>query len=349
MQNSQFAAAVWYGARDIRVELRQSPPLSANDLRVKVAKCGICGSDLHEYVNGPHAIPVSKEHPLSRRKAPIVLGHEFCGTVVQVGSEVTTFREGQRVVIEPEYRCGSCTACRRGEYNLCESMGFAGLMGDGGMAEEATIPAYMAHALPETVSFTQAAVLEPAAVALHAVRRSGLGAGMRCAVVGAGPIGLLIVQLAKLAGAREIAVSDLSDARLQLASRLGATITVNTQRQSLADHVGDVDISFEAVGVQSALTSSFDVLRKGGRLVLVGLFGKAPTIDAFGFVNREIDLISSVGYRHVYPDLIALVAAGMFDPSHIVTREIRLSDVVRDGFERLLNNQADVKIIVNQE
>ncbi len=345
----QFAAAVWYGARDIRVEARQSEPLPGNALRIKVAKCGICGSDLHEYVDGPHAIPVAEEHPLSRRKAPIVLGHEFCGTVVQVGGEVTGFQEGQRVVVEPEYRCGSCRACQRGEYNLCQSMGFAGLMGDGGMAEEATIPAYMAHILPNEVSFTQAAVLEPAAVALHALRRSGLGAGMRCAVVGAGPIGLLIVQLARLAGAREIAVSDLSDERLQLAKRVGATITVNTNSQSLSDHVRDVDVSFEAVGVQSALSSSFEVLRKGGRLVLVGLFGKPPTIDAFGLVNREIDLITSVGYRHVYPDLIALVAAGLFDPSRIVTRKIRLADVVRDGFERLLSNPADVKIIVDHE
>lgn len=349
MHNRQFTAAVWHGARDVRVELRQTCPLSANDLRIKVAKCGICGSDLHEYVNGPHAIPVLQEHPLSRRKAPIVLGHEFCGTVSEVGSGVTEFREGQRVVIEPEYRCGSCSACQRGEYNLCASMGFAGLMGDGGMADEATIPAYMAHALPDEVSFTQAAVLEPAAVALHAVRRSGLGAGMRCAVVGAGPIGLLIIQLARLAGAREIVVSDFSDARLQMATRLGATIAVNTSRDSLSDHARDVDISFEAVGVQSALTSAFNVLRKGGRLVLVGLFGQPPTVDAFGLVNREIDLISSVGYRHVYSDLIALVAAGLFDPSRIVTREIRLGEVVRDGFERLLSNPADLKILVNPE
>ncbi|MGQ0682119.1 2,3-butanediol dehydrogenase [Bradyrhizobium sp.] len=349
MQHRQFSAAVWYGARDVRVETRQSAALFAKELRIRVAKCGICGSDLHEYVNGPHAIPVTEEHPLSKRKAPIILGHEFCGTVAEVGSEVTGFRIDQRVAIEPEYRCGCCDACLRGEYNLCVSMGFAGLMGDGGMAEEAVIPAYMAHPLPDEVSFTQAAVLEPAAVALHAVRRSGLGPGMRCAVVGAGAIGLLIVQLAKVAGAREIAVSDLTDARLQLASRLGATLTVNTHDQSLSDHVRDVDISFEAVGVQSALTSSFNVLRKGGRLVLVGLFGKPPTIDAFRLVNREIDLVSSVGYRHVYTDLIALVAGGVFDPSRIVTREIELGDVVRGGFERLLNDPANIKILVDQE
>jgi (R,R)-butanediol dehydrogenase/meso-butanediol dehydrogenase/diacetyl reductase len=228
-------------------------------------------------------------------------------------------------------------------------MGFAGLMGDGGMAEEAVVPAYMVHALPTEVSFAQAAVLEPAAVALHAIRRSGLAAGMRCAVIGAGPIGLLLVQLAKLAGAREIAVSDMSGARLELAHCLGATVTVDAARQSLADHVRDVDISFEAVGVQASLNESFKVLRKGGRLVLVGLFGQRPTIDAFGLVNREIDLISSVGYRQVYGDLIAMVAGGLFDPSRIVTREIRLDRVIEDGFEQLLKKGSDVKILVNPE
>jgi (R,R)-butanediol dehydrogenase/meso-butanediol dehydrogenase/diacetyl reductase len=300
-------------------------------------------------VDGPHAIPVALPHGISGRRAPIVIGHEFCGTVLDIGEAVLDLKVGQRVAVEPEYRCGKCAACRRGDYNLCVDMGFAGLMGDGGMAEEAVVPAYMVHTLPTEVSFAQAAVLEPAAVALHAIRRSGLAAGMRCAVIGAGPIGLLLVQLAKLAGAREIAVSDMSAARLELAHCLGATVTVDAGRRSLADHVWDVDISFEAVGVQSSLNESFKVLRKGGRLVLVGLFSQHPTIDAFGLVNREIDLISSVGYRQVYGDLIAMVAGGLFDPSRIVTREIRLDRVIEDGFEQLLKKGSDVKILVNPE
>lgn len=349
MEARYFSAAVWYGARDVRVETRKSAPIKADEVRIKVAKCGICGSDLHEYVDGPHAIPVSLPHKISGRQAPIILGHEFSGTVLEVGHAASGLTVGQRVAVEPEYRCGICAACRRGDYNLCADMGFAGLMGDGGMAEEAVVPAYMVHALPDVVSFRQAAVLEPAAVALHAIRRSGLAAGMRCAVIGAGPIGLLLVQLAKLAGAREIAVSDISGSRLELAHELGATITVDAAHRSLADVVCDVDISFEAVGLQASLDQSFKVLRKGGRLVLVGLFGQRPMIDAFGLVNREIDLIASVGYRQLYGDLIAMVASGIFDPSRIVTREIRLDCVVADGFEGLLRNRSDVKILVNPE
>jgi (R,R)-butanediol dehydrogenase/meso-butanediol dehydrogenase/diacetyl reductase len=347
MADGQFLAAVWHSARDVRLELVARAVLKPGEVRIKVAKCGICGSDMHEYVDGPHAIPVGQPHEISRQTAPIIIGHEFCGTVIEVGSDVRRVRVGQRVAIEPAYRCGQCPACRRGEYNLCISMGFAGLMGDGGMAEEAIVPEYMVHALPDNVGFDQAAVLEPAAVALHAVRRSRLAVGESCAVVGAGPIGLLLVKLAKIAGARQIAVSDVSDERLSYAARMGATRTVNSSREKMDEIVCDVEVAFEAVGLQRALNDACAVVRKGGRLVLVGLFGTPPAIDAFGLVNREIDLLTSVGYRHVFPDLIAMVAEGIFNPAEIVTREVPLTSVVDEGFERLTREARDVKVLVS--
>jgi (R,R)-butanediol dehydrogenase / meso-butanediol dehydrogenase / diacetyl reductase len=346
LDHQHFMAAVWHGARDIRVEPRSRMPLAPGEIRIRVAACGICGSDVHEYIDGPHAIPSEAVHPLSGRRAPLVIGHEFCGTVIELAPDVSTVCRGQRVVVEPEYRCGRCAACLRGEYNQCRFMGFAGLMGDGGMAEEAVVPSYMAHSLPDQVSFEQAAVLEPAAVALHAIRRGGLSAGMRCAVAGAGPIGLLIVQLARIAGARHIAVSDVSDDRLARALALGATHTVNARTGRLADAAGEVDVAFEAVGAQAALDDAYASVRKGGRLVLVGLFGHRPTIDAFGLVNREINLVSSVGYRHVFPDLIEMVANGLFDPSKIVTRQVSLEAVAEEGFGRLARETVDVKVLV---
>ena len=130
----------WHGPRDLRlVELAESS-LQPNEVRVRVAYCGICGSDLHEYVDGPHAIPVDCPHPISGRRAPLTLGHEFCGTVVE--SADPRLGVGTRVAIEPEYRCGECDCCRRGQYNRCTSMGFVGLMGDGGMAESVVVPSY---------------------------------------------------------------------------------------------------------------------------------------------------------------------------------------------------------------
>lgn len=338
-------SVVWHRAMDVRVERRARPVLGPGDVRLRVTLCGICGSDMHEYRNGPHAIPVSDAHALSGAAAPIVLGHEFLGVVVEAASG-SELKVGQRVAVEPEYRCGTCPACRRGDYNLCRSMGFAGLMGHGGMAEEAVVPGYMLHALPENVSDRQAAVLEPAAVALHAIRRSGLKAGESVAIVGAGPIGMLLAQFAAAAGARRVVVSDVSEQRLARARSLGATEVVNTSSASLPDLAAGVDIAFEAVGVQSALDDAIASVRKGGRVVLVGLFGTPARIDAFDLVNREVDLVPSCGYRHVYPDLIGMIAAGIVDPSLIVTREIRLEDAVRDGFEKLAASNDDVKVLV---
>ncbi|MBB3289073.1 MULTISPECIES: 2,3-butanediol dehydrogenase [unclassified Rhizobium] len=338
-------SAVWHKARDVRIERRERPALSTGQVRLRVSLCGICGSDMHEYLDGPHAIPVKAPHPISGAAAPLVIGHEFTGTVIEAGND-SGFKAGQRVAVEPEYRCGVCAACRRGDYNLCESMGFAGLMGPGGMAEEAVLPGYMLHPLPDTVSDRQAAVLEPAAVALHALRRAGLTAGQSVAVIGAGPIGLLLVQLATVAGARRIVVSDVSEPRLARALALGATETVNSATGSLPAAAAGVDIAFEAVGLQAALDDAIGAVRKGGKVVLVGLFGAPARLDAFDIVNREVEVIPSCGYRHVYPDLIGMVAAGIVDPSLIVTREIRLEDAVTAGFESLAKPNDDVKVLI---
>ncbi|MDH6266025.1 (R,R)-butanediol dehydrogenase/meso-butanediol dehydrogenase/diacetyl reductase [Rhizobium sp. SG_E_25_P2] len=339
-------SAVWYAAKDIRIERRVRPALAPGEVRLRVTRCGICGSDMHEYLNGPHAIPVNAPHPISDLVAPLVLGHEFAGEVLEINGNCGSVNVGQRVAVEPEYRCGECTACLRGDYNLCEKMGFAGLMGHGGMAEEAVVPHYMLHLLPDTVTDRQAAVLEPAAVALHALRRSGLMAGQSVAVVGAGPIGLLLVQLSAVAGARRIVVSDVSDARLARARALGATDTVNSVMGHLPTQAQGVDVAFEAVGVQPALDDAIQSVRKGGKVVLVGLFGAPARIDAFDLVNREVEIIPSCGYRHVYADLIGMIAGGVVDPSLIVTREVPLTEAVTRGFEILAAPNDDVKVLV---
>ena len=308
--------------------------------------CGICGSDVHEYVDGPHAIPVGKPHRLSGEAAPLVIGHEFTGSVIEAAADVD-IALGTRVAVEPEYRCGSCAACRRGEYNCCVTMGFAGLMGSGGMSEEAVVPTYMLHPLPDAVTDRQAAVLEPAAVALHALRRGRVRAGDTVAVVGAGPIGLLIAQIARIAGARRVIVSDVSETRLSMSLDLGATDIVNAACENLATVANGVDVAFEAVGIQSTLDGALASVRKGGRVVLVGLSNGQISLDGFDIVNRELELIASVGYRDTYPDLIGMIASGLIDPSQIVTREIPLANAVTDGFERLRTQSGDVKILIN--
>ncbi|MYT43565.1 alcohol dehydrogenase catalytic domain-containing protein, partial [Streptomyces sp. SID5471] len=216
-------AVVWYGPRDVRVTERAVPVPGPHEVLLQVAYCGICGSDLHEYADGPHAIPTRASHPASGARAPLVLGHEFCGTVAAVGDGVAADSPatGDRVAVEPHYRCGTCPRCRAGEYNICRHFGFAGLVGDGGPAEYAVVQSYMAHRLPPDVPLEQAALFEPASVALHALRRAGDVRSV--AVVGLEPVGLLTVLLAARRGIRRIIAADVRPDRLALAGRLGAT------------------------------------------------------------------------------------------------------------------------------
>ncbi|MDR6392525.1 2,3-butanediol dehydrogenase [Paraburkholderia phenoliruptrix] len=348
-------ALQWHGPWDLRLVELDTPRAGPGQVRIAVAYCGICGSDLHEYADGPHAIPVDAPHPLSGRTAPLTLGHEFCGTVVEVGAGVTGLSLGDRVAVEPEYHCKQCAYCRSGSYNLCVSMGFAGLMGDGGMADFAVVPAYMLHRLPDEVSLEQAAVMEPAAVALHALRRAELRLGDTCAVFGLGPIGLLLISLAKLQGATTIVAVDVSRERLAAASHLGATHALDAGaldapalRDALRDAAGGlgVDVSFEAAGLPATFEAAMQGLRKGGRVVMVGLMPHA-NFDAFRAVNDELTFTASVGYRHAYGDLLRIVGSGALDLTSIVTRIVSLDDAVAEGFDALLADRTQIKILVS--
>ncbi|MDF5758288.1 2,3-butanediol dehydrogenase [Spongiactinospora sp. TRM90649] len=335
------------------VEVRAPGPGEAT---IAVAYCGICGSDLHEYADGPHAIPVGEPHPESGVAAPLILGHEFCGVVTAVGRAVPGLSPGDRVAVEPHYRCGMCPRCAEGEYNLCRHFGFAGLMGHGGLAEWATLPAYMLHRLPESVSLEQAAVFEPAAVALHALRRAAIRPGETVTVLGLGPIGLLIVMLAAKYGvARRIVAADIRPSRLKLARELGATEVVDVREaESAADALrvaagpgGEgADVTFEVVGSEATLRTCLGATRRGGRVMLVGL-AQTVSLDAFALVNNEQSIITTVGYRDVYPELIRLVAEEGVDLAAVVTSTIPLADVVERGFEALLDGRGDeIKVLV---
>ena len=342
----------WHGPRDLRLVELVEPGLRRGEVRVDVACCGICGSDLHEYVDGPHAIPVEQPHAISGCKAPLTLGHEFCGTVRE--SADGAWAVGTRVAVEPEYRCGECEYCRSGRYNLCRSMGFVGLMGDGAMADSVVVPAYTLHGLPDEVSFEQAAVFEPAAVALHAVRRSALKAGDACAVFGLGPVGLLIVAMLRRCGAGSIVAVDINPQRLALAGTMGATHAVNAAKEDAIAAVQRASaglgaaVAFEVAGVQASLDSTLGCVRKGGEVVLVGLMGKAQ-LDVFDAVNRELQITCSVGYRGVHPTLIDWTARGLLDPAAIVTRTVSLEDAVPRGFDALLCDASQVKVLVTPQ
>jgi (R,R)-butanediol dehydrogenase/meso-butanediol dehydrogenase/diacetyl reductase len=332
-------AVRWHGRHDVRLETVPVPEPGPSDVVLRVAFCGICGSDLHEIASGPHAVPVREAHPLSGARAPIVLGHEFSGTVVGAGPLVGFVRPGDRVAVEPNYRCGRCTSCRDGDYHVCVGFGFAGLMGDGGMAEYAVIPDYMVHRLPVGFDLAAAAVLEPAAVALHGVRRSGFEPGADAVVVGLGPVGLLVCALLRLRGAGRVVGFDPVPARRQMALDVGADVAwppgpgAGAAVREMTGGDG-AHVAFEVVGSQDATDLALACLRTRGELLLLGLVPELR-LPAFDMVNAEQRVTTSVGYRDCHPELVALVQAGRLDLSTVVGEVVDLADA-----PKVLDDQA---------
>ena len=342
-------AARFHARRDVRVE--EVPPptdrLGPREVLVRNRFCGICGTDLHEYESGPIFVP----------QAPQILGHEFGGVVEAVGSEVGDLAPGDRVAIQPHMAPADDYYVRRGLTQLSERLTIAGLSARwGGFAERAVVNDYNAVPIPGGVSDEQAALIEPAAVAIHAVDRAGIKPGHSVLVVGAGPIGQLMVMAAMAAGAALVFLSDTNDRRLALARGiLGDIRTVNPRHQDLPamiqdltiDHVG-VDVAFECVGRGHALGSCIAAVRPQGVVVQVGLHVGPAEVDAFAITRKDIDLRGSWCYSSLmWPRVAAIFAAGLMQPERIVTRRVPLDAIVADGFEALLDPAGDqLKILV---
>ncbi|OWR28906.1 butanediol dehydrogenase [Saccharibacillus sp. O23] len=341
-------AAVWYGKQDVRVEEREERSVQPGQVKIKVEYAGICGSDLHAYHHGV-GIQEGQEHPLSGQKAPLVLGHEFSGVVAEIGPDVTGIEKGQRVAVEPLYHCGVCEYCLQGHYNQCVDFGFVGLNGDGGFADYVVVEAYMVHALPDNVSFEEGALVEPTAVAMHAVRHSSLKVGQKVAVYGAGPIGLLTVLCAKAAGASQVYAVDVFDERLKLAEKLGA-IPVNSSEvdaaQAIQEQSGGIDIAFEAAGVQPTMDSAVSVVKKGGQVVVIAAIPEPLKVDFFQMLVKEATVTATLAYRHIFPEIIALIEAGALDVKSVITHKIGLDDIVDEGLELLIRDKSHAKILV---
>ncbi|BFH63582.1 2,3-butanediol dehydrogenase [Paenibacillus azoreducens] len=344
----------WHGQKDLRLDDIQEPAATKGKVKIKVEWCGICGSDLHEYVAGPIFIPQAEAHPLTGEKAPIVMGHEFSGQVVEIGEGVTKVAVGDRVVVEPIYACGKCEACKQGKYNLCNKMGFLGLAGGGGgFSGYVAADEVMVHKIPESVSFEQGALVEPSAVALHAVRQSKLKVGDKAAVFGTGPIGLLVIEALKASGASEIYAVELSPERKQKAAELGA-IVIDPKEYDAVQEIhkrtnGGVDVAYEVTGVPPVLTQALESTRMGGELMIVSIFEKEAPIHPNRVVLMERSINGIIGYRDVFPAVISLMEQGYFPAEKLVTKRIALNDVLSEGFETLLKEKSQVKILVKPE
>lgn len=340
-------AVVWHNIKDVRVEQVQEPEVLPGQVKLKVEWAGICGSDLHAYSHG-----LSLEaHPISGQKPPLTLGHEFSGTIVEVAADVTGHVVGERVAIEPLIYCGECYACKRGYYNQCSKVGFVGLNRDGGFAEYVIVDEKMVHVLPDHVSFEEGALVEPTAVSFYAVRESKLKPGDSVAIFGAGPIGLLTLLSVKAAGATQIIVIDLSEERLEKAKELGATSIINGMRDDIVETIhqltnGGVSVAYECAGAQPTMTSAVASVKQGGQVMAIAVFAKPIAIDMGQLMFKAADLTSTLAYRHVFPEVIEMIGTGRLDVKQVITKKIELDDIVEEGFNQLINDKKQAKILV---
>ncbi|MDQ0178309.1 2,3-butanediol dehydrogenase [Bacillus chungangensis] len=345
-------AARWHGAKDIRVEEIAEPVIKSGMVKIKVEWCGICGSDLHEYLAGPILIPDKEPHYISKETAPLVMGHEFSGQVIEIGDGVTRVQVGDRVAVEPILSCGECDACRLGRYNLCDHLGFHGLAGGGGGFSEVTmVKEHMVHKLPDGMSYEQGALVEPAAVALHSVRQSRMKAGDKIAVFGAGPIGLLTIQAAKAAGASEIYVIELSEERKAFAEKVGATTVLDPSKVDVVSEIrrltnGGVDVAFEVTGVPVVLQQAIDSTTFDGETVIVSIWETEASIQPNNLVLKERNLTGIIAYRNIYPAVMKLISQGQMNADLLITKKISLGQIVEEGFEALVKEKNQVKILV---
>lgn len=323
------------------------PEPAANELLIRVHSCGICGSDVHGF-----------DGSTGRRIPPVIMGHEAAGVVAALGSAVRGFSEGDRVTFDSMISCAACDYCRHGFANLCDSRQVLGVSctefrRDGAFAEYVVVPQHIAFRLPESVSFDQAAMVEPVSVAVHAVNLTPVHLGDTGLVVGAGMIGLLILQALRLAGCARVFAMDLDDGRLDLARELGADETFNpksvdAKAEILARTNGrGVDVALEAVGATQPIGTAIACLRKGGALTLVGNF--TPTIDfpLQAVVTREIRVQGSCASSNDYPACIDLMSRGAIQVDRLISARAPLDEGPR-WFERLYAHEPNLMKVILQ-
>ncbi len=350
----RMKAAVWRGRHDIRIEEVPVPDKpAAGWVKIRVHWCGICGSDLHEYVAGPVFIPVDQPHPLTGLKGHCILGHEFSGEIAELGAGVTGFEVGERVTADACQHCGQCYYCTHGLYNICERLAFTGLMNNGAFAEYVNVPAELLYKLPDDFPTEAGALIEPLAVGLHAVKKAGSIVGQTVVVVGAGTIGLCTIMCARAAGAGRVIALEMSSARKKKALEVGASLVIDPKETDAVAQVKALtggygaDVSFECIGNTSTAKLAIDVIRKAGKSVMVGIFEKPTEFNFFDIVSTEKEVIGSLAYNGEFADVIRFIADGRIDVAPLITGRIGLADIVSKGFDELVNNKdRNVKIIV---
>jgi L-iditol 2-dehydrogenase len=314
------------------------PKMEPDDVLVQVKACGICGSDVH-----------GMDGSTGRRIPPLIMGHEASGIIAEVGSKVDIFHPGERVTFDSTVYCGSCFYCRRDEINLCDNRRVLGVSCDeyrqnGAFAEYVAVPPQILYRLPESVSFEHAAMVEPCSIAFHAVDRTPISSNDTAVVVGAGMIGLLVIQTLRAVGCGKIIAIDIETEKLDLAQQLGADITLNSfegevvsEIRKLTNHRG-ADIVIEAVGVTNSVKTALDGVRKGGAVAVIGNLSPKVELALQSLVAREITVYGSCASQGDYPACLDMIARGAININPLISAVAPLSEGAK-WFQRLYQKE----------
>lgn len=342
-------AAVFHGPRDIRLTHVTDPEPQAGEVLVKVQRAGICGSDLNRFRYGSHPWPPG-----------FIMGHEFCGEIAALGSGITAWQVGQQVVVEPTLYCGSCFYCQQGYHNRCVDFIRRGITGsgtNGAFAEYVCVPAYQPHARPPDLAQDIAALVEPTAVSVHGWRLAGIERPDSVVIVGLGNIGLLAILVARARGARQIIAVGKYLPRQELALAYGASLVLSPNDPQLQGRILErtdglgAELVLEAAGTPSSLRMAVDAARKGGKIVVLGVFHEEVALDYRMILLTEKHIMGSLIYqRQDFADAIAILASGGVDRSRHITANIPLRHIVSHGFVPLSEHKAaHIKIQVHPD
>lgn len=333
-------AFLLFGPRDLRLSEKSIPECGEDQVLVQPKYTGICGSDIHYFSHG-YCGNFRPNHPFA-------LGHEFSGVIHSIGSNVQELCVGDEVAVDPSMPCGSCNFCRSGKYNLCLSMRYFGSAScdphiDGSMAQFVLAPAVNCHILPKGINMSQASLLEPLCVAMHAVRQADEVAGRSILITGGGPIGQLILRVVRAFGASDITVSDVSGYARQFALASGADHAVDPADELAWKSIDQCDVVFEASGMPSALSNGIQLLKRGGSLVLVGTLPESFIITGNAIMSKQLRLMGSFRFANVFEDALKLVASGIIDLNGMITHTYSFNEIPK-AMERALEKKDNMKI-----
>lgn len=353
----------WHAQEDIRLDQVAVPEIAEDEVLIQTTYSGICGSEVHEYLAGPLFIPM-EPHPLTGQKAPQTLGHEFGGIVVDRGRKVEDPPVGATVTVNPILSCGNCYSCRRDRPSLCEKLAYYGAIGDGGHAQYAAVKAANCVVIPDGVFGESVAFGEPSGCAYHAVRQAGVKRGDDVFVVGGGPIGQLVVQYAKQAGARQVFLSEIETNRIQAAWTIGAVdevfnpLDVDLHEEILSRTNGlGVDVAIECCGgsrtgmLENTGSQAVELTRSEGTAVIVGTFADPAEFHFNNLVFMERRVLGSWAWHshEEYRQAIELLVAGKINVMPLISRRLPLDEALNDGIKSLcMDKNRDLKILIDQ-